>query len=777
MNCAVRFAGQFLPILALAFGVQSAVGQTLINFEDVSSGTVLTNQYGSKGVHFSGATVWATPVANSGKNALYSVPPNIEAFSWPGPLVITFDTGQSQVQLRAGTDWAQSVTATLTAFDAAGHAVAHDGPRALAASEIKTLMQVKTPQQVIRRVELLYASDANEMIDDLQFVGPPPTDVPKDPPTIVITDPEPATRVTTNTTVVVEGRVEGPGVGTSATLKVHIPRPPSSSTTADFNHDVTLTQLGTSKTTHTFSQSITLSGIGPQTITVDAENSAGLHGHASIVVDSMPAAIRARFQAEGGTGAFGNFAFGSVNNVGPCLYAVYANGSVALVGQKTFVVRAPGFKKWLALQDAGKFPQLGCPTAEAHPVAYNGTAQDFTAGRIYSGAPGTFFVPPVFAGAIDVLGDESGTGLPIADPTSDSRPAFVTWLFQQFRRDGIPLASTLEIRGNPPKLVVERQAGDGSLFQGVLRPTNPTIVQSFDCTQTSGPCSVAAPPDEPLRSDTASFCHNKQFDWAQLLKGATFWTPDPPEWVPIVGQYAQTPVWGALFDVHLATGDNPFAHHSRFDPCPTPTLEALVNETICPSDWDLKVRPLPGFRSLQAEGRDAVQIEFERVDVQAHLVAYGDPTPGDLVFVSGRYIVDCGHGPKFKTEIHPPSIYTSVHSVTYNNRPATEADIWVNRFFAGGTAASDAVDFDIYPPPRPSPQALLGASTPGNQSGAVSVTFTPMNPFGPVRVHVTATPGKPEVTKFGEMKMRTDDTAFGFDGRLRVYWNCPGGAC
>ncbi|MFL6546621.1 MAG: LGFP repeat-containing protein, partial [Candidatus Udaeobacter sp.] len=649
--------------------------------------------------------------------------------------------------------------------------------RSLAPAQVKTVMEVKTPQKIIRRVELLYAGDQNEVLDDLEFDGAPPTDLPKEPPKIGITDPEPAARQTTNTTIIVEGNVVGPGVGSTAVLKVHVPRPPGSTTTADFTVPLTLVQLGTTNT-HRFTQSVTLSGVGPQTLTVEAENSGGFRGQASIVVDSMPAALRARFQAEGGAANLGNFAFGSAVNIGSCIYAVYASGGIALAGPKSFVVRGASFTKWLALQDQGRFPQLGCPASEVRTVAFNGTAQDFAGGRIYASPAGTFFVPPVFTNAIDILGGESGVGLPVADPTSDSRTTYLTWLFQRFRRDGIPLPSTLEIRGNPPKLTVERQAGDGSLFQGILTPANATIVESFNCSQTSGPCSVAAPPDEPLRSDTATFCHNSEFNWADLVAGVfANRDPDPPEWVPIVGHYAQTPIWGALFDVHLASGDNPFAHHSRFEPCPTPTLEALVNETICPSDWDLKIRPLPGFRSLQPVGRDAVQIEFERVDAQAHLVGYGDPTPGELVFVSGRYIVDCGHGPKFKTEIHPPSVYTTVRSTTLNGRPATEADIWVNRFFSGGSAPTDAIDFDIYPPPRPTPQALLGASTPGNQSGAVSVTFTPMAPFGPVRVHVTATPGKPEVTKYGEMKMRKDDTAFGFDGRLRVYWSCPNGAC
>lgn len=766
-----------IPKTALIIGVQiaasAAFGQTRITFEEVPSRTELTHQYGAKGVHFDRSTTYDTSLAHSPKNALFSVPPNAEVFSFPGPLVITFDTAQADVRMFAGTTGTQAVTATLTAFDAAGHAIAHDGPRSLPGNEISTLMEVKLAQPAIRRVELFYGPDGNETIDDLEFSGVPVTDVPKTPPDVKISSPSASQPVDTPT-FTVQGTVVGKAVDTQAVVRVHIPRPAGSSTTADFSYPVTLTH--TAGDTYRFSQVVNL-GIGPQTITVDAQNTGGLHGIATVIVDALPTEIRRRFNSDGGTNTFGAFLFGSVNRFADCAYAVYAKGAVASTNTVTAGVHGPIYQKWTSLQDPGHFPNLGCPHGEERTVSGNGKAQDFVGGRIYATGTGAFFVPPVLTSAIDVLGGEAGVGLPIADPTSDSRPVFVTWLFQRFQRTGFALPSTLEIRGNPARLFVERQAGDGSLFANLIRPSNATIVQSFPCTTTAGPCTVSAPPDEPLFGGTAQFCNNKQFDWKQQLSGFGGGKPDPPEWVAIHGDYVQTPIWGVLFDVHLAKGDNPFTHRNHFDPCPTPTLEALINETICPSDWDLKIRPLPGYRSLQAEGRDAVQIEFERVDFQAQLVKYGDPTPGDLIFASGRYNVDCGHGPKFKTEMHPPSVYVAVRSTVFNGHQATEADIWVNRFFAGGTAAADAVEFDIMPPPRPNPQAVLGASLPGNQTGLVQVTITPIAPFGPVHVKATATPGKPEVTKYGEMKPRTDNAAFGYDGRIHVYWSCAGGGC
>jgi hypothetical protein len=144
-------------------------------------------------------------------------------------------------------------------------------------------------------------------------------------------------------------------------------------------------------------------------------------------------------------------------------------------------------------------------------------------------------------------------------------------------------------------------------------------------------------------------------------------------------------------------------------------------------------------------------------------------------------VVDCGHGGEhldsFKTEIHPPSVYTAVKMLTRNGHPATQADIWVNWFFSGGDSPSDAVEFDIFPPSRPNPQAVIGASTPGDQNAAVKVTFKSLSPYGHMRVRVTATRRTPEITKYGEMKPRKETVPFGFDGRLFVFWNCPGGTC
>jgi hypothetical protein len=769
---------QLLFLSAFLVWACSAAAQTTITFDDLTPGTELRNQYAAKGVHFGGETIFTATPTHSGKNALYSVSPAVEAFSWPGPIRMDFDGGQSSVSLFAGTAGTIAESATLTAFDAAGKVLMRDGPKNIPANTFNTKLEVHAATPVIRRVELLYAGDHNEVMDDLTFTGSTGGGLPKQPPTVAITAPKPAQQ-TNATTLLVRGTVTGPQVDSHAVLTVHVQRPPGSSTTADFTTPIVL--AGGTANTKSFSQTVSL-GLGTNTITMDAENSAGLHGKATVVVDQLPDPIRARLRQEGGTAALGAFVFGSVTPIVDCPYAVYTKAAISTFGGATTVVRGPILQKWLSVQDPSKFPNLGCSRAEERSAGVTARAQDFAGGRIYSSPAGTFFVPPVFTNAIDVLGGEAGVGVPNSDPTSDSRPAFVTWLFQRFVRAGVAatVPSTLEIRGDPPRLFVERQGGDLSLFTGVVRANNPVIVESFTCNTTAGPCPVAAPPVEPPFTGATAVCHGKEYDWKKQLTGFVS-EPDPHEWMPIRGDFIPVPIWGVLFDVHLANGDNPFTHRNPFSPCPTPTLEAIVNEQICPTDWDLKIRPLQGFGSMQPIHRDAVQIEFERVDFQHQLVAYGDPTPGDGIFAAGRFVVDCGHGgdhlDSFKTEIHPPSIYTAVKTVTRNGHPATQADIWVNWFFSGGDTPPDAVDFDIFPPPRPNPQAVIGASTPGDQNGAVKVTFKSLGPFGPMRVHVTATRRTPEITKFGEMKPRNETVPFGFDGRLFVFWNCPGGAC
>jgi hypothetical protein len=96
------------------------------------------------------------------------------------------------------------------------------------------------------------------------------------------------------------------------------------------------------------------------------------------------------------------------------------------------------------------------------------------------------------------------------------------------------------------------------------------------------------------------------------------------------------------------------------------------------------------------------------------------------------------------------------------SRPVTNADIYVNGFFNGLD-----VEFDLYPPPRPSPTARLMLNKPVDESAAIGVTveydFLPDH----VQPRFFATARQNPVTSFGEKKWLNGRAYF---GTWQVYW-------
>jgi hypothetical protein len=116
---------QFLSAVAILLlaATGDSLAQTVLTFEELPAGTAVTNQYGAKGVSFRGALIIRENAAHSGDRLLSSGNP-IDEFD-PGPLVIDFASGQRYVKLYAGTVYSQ-ITATLTAYDAAGAVLIRD---------------------------------------------------------------------------------------------------------------------------------------------------------------------------------------------------------------------------------------------------------------------------------------------------------------------------------------------------------------------------------------------------------------------------------------------------------------------------------------------------------------------------------------------------------------------------------------------------------------------------------------------------------------------------
>jgi len=718
---------------------------TILDFEDLAPFTRVKAQYGSRGVLFDNHYLDTDPAAHSGTHVLRTTSLADEIFN-PIPLTMTFTSPQVRVKFfAASTNFA--LNGTLTAFDAADNVVAQDGPKLVASNAFTTMFEVIDPDgnPSITRAELHLETGIYFAIDDLEFEGeaPPP---PPPKPVVKITSPLNGGELDVSI-MDIAGTVKGRGLLSPVELTMEYRRPPES-TAPPFTSELPLT--GTGNTRQFSLPEFSIVPFGPVTVTVTATNSGGLTGTASVTFNNLPAAIRDRFSAEGGAASFGAFRFGLFMD--GCKIAVYELGAISVDDAAvTQIIRGEIFTKWLSLR--GPFePGIGCPLGEERDGPAGSRAQDFQKGRIYSHSTvGTFSVPSVFVDAIDKRGGEEATGIPIAEPTSSSG-VMETWLFQRFTRPDRPnlQPSTLEIRGNPPVLWMERQGGDLSYREEF----SATLWESFPCSGTLGPCSVDPPLEkpEPIANAGDLFCGGTTYPWG------------PPEWSPILGHYISTPIFGVAVNSHLAGEDNPFTHEHIYEiDCPL--------KVDCPSDWNVAIQPIgpqrgiAPFTSIVAENT-YVELEYEQYYAQVPHIMMDWPQIGDLFFAAGRWIVDCGHTP-YRTELHPIFMFAKMKMERFQGHLATRCDIWVNGWYPG-----DPIEFDIFPPPRPSPDAILTLNKPLDSDAAFNVNveynFAPGPATSYVHVKFTASPREVEVTDAGEMIF---ESGRGYEGQWYLFWS------
>src|SRR5260370_18947148 len=154
--------------------------------------------------------------------------------------------------------------------------------------------------------------------------------------------------------------------------------------------------------------------------------------------------------------------------------------------------------------------------------------------------------------------------------------------------------------------------------------------------------------------------------------------------------------------------------------------------------------------------------------------------------MTGRWIVDCGHD-SFKTEFHPLFSFatmktvisetnprTGLEEILFEGKQATRVAIWINGWYPGGD--KNAIEFDIFPPPRPSPDAELIVVKPldfgpGGYTSAPDVTLEHSlePPTAASHVHLRFTsPGRDMVvTSAGEMMIQTGRQYW---GKWYLYW-------
>jgi hypothetical protein len=735
-------AGLLAVAAATRLALPASAATTVLDFEDLAPFTTVTTQYGPRGVVFQGAFVATDLGGRSGTRSLRSIAPNIEVFE-PVPLVLSFTSPQARVALFANSP-GMVRNGTLQAFDANGGVVGQDGPKPVAADAFTTRFEVSSPSATIVRAVLQLESAAHYAIDDLEFDGEPAAPPPP-PPQVVITSPPNGAELDTDA-FTIEGTIAGEGLLPTATAKVEYGRPPDQ-TAPPFT--TALSVFGTG-TTRQFNLPGGFNGapLGPITVTVEAENFAGAKGTATSTFTNLPLPIRNRAAAEGAA-ALGDFRFGVF--APGCKIAVYQNAAISApgFGPETFLVRGDILAKWIP--ERGR---LGCPRGDDRDratfsfegsnwcVFVSGTAgpceapvvpgrvQEFTGGRIYSTTGiGTFYVPSVFVDAIVDRGGEEVTGVPLGDPT-DSSGSMETWLFQRFVVPELPkrLPSTIEIRGNPPRLYLERQSGH------LIEPSNRkpiettgTIWEHFPCDGNLGPCTVDPTPPQPDPiPDTGDFCFGGTVvstiltgigprAWEPVLEREPFFgsLPLAPLRPTDPGNFISTPLFGVVTFAKLADVDLTLIHEWCYGEDWIP-----LN---CFSDWIFRIRPYGphtgagAFGSLYGGTKDntTVKIEYERY-YSDNAIWLGLPRKGDLIFTAGRWVIDCAHD-TYKTELHPIFMFSRMRTVTTliepftgilqpnpfggtpeNPVPATQADIWVNGWYPG-----DPVEFDVHPPPRP----------------------------------------------------------------------------
>lgn len=831
-------AAMLITVPALLLNGAPLVQSTLITFEDLAQGTTVTTQYGTKGVVFAGGTVGADLGARSGTRALRSIPFAGEFFD-PVPFPLSFPDPHSQVtRVSLFVNSPNEVrNGTFQAFDANDNVVAQDGPKQVAANVFTTKFEVKTNGTPIKRAVFKLENGILYAIDDIEFdgsqAGPPPP-----PPVVVITSP-PNGAALDNQSVTIMGTVTGEGLLSSVNAAIEFGRPPEQQTAPPFTSVLPLVGTGTTR-------QFSLPGgysppMGPIKITITAENFLGGKGSANTTFTNLPLAIRLRAAQQGAS--LGAFQFGVVGT--GCKTAVYQNAAISAQGNvnQTFLIRGEILAKWLAHREL-----LGCPIGEARNRVrfdnYNGSnwcifisgnegpcsaldvpgvVQNFTGGRIYSTAGmGTFYTPAVFVEAIDKRGGEAVTGVPLSDPTSSAGP-MRTWLFQRFAVPEMPrrLPSTLEIRGTPPRLYMERQSGpliDPSTNETL--ETTATIWEHFPCDPNNPSlCTIdPTPPQPPPIPDVGDkFCFGSSLTGTFENAGV-----GPRAWEPVLGRtgatqlglpvglrpidpgnFISTPLFGVVTWAKIADADLSVVHEWCYSSLHVPDIDlgiglftvplASPDSVACVSDWLFRVRPYGAhtgtapFGSLYGgtENKTTIKVEYERF-YGDFVVWMGLPRKGDLIFTAGRWVIDCAHE-TYKTELHPISMFAKMKTVTTltdpftgilkthpfggttdNPNPATQADIWVNGWYPG-----DPIEFDLYPPPRPNADAVLVVNKPVDSQAAFGLTFeSKLEPaVGPTtRVHVrlSAPLRQNPVTYLGEMKWQSGR---GYEGQWYLYWS------
>jgi hypothetical protein len=735
---------------------------TVIDFEALPDGSATTDKqaifadYSRLGVTFPDSPTIVTPAkgTHSGSRALQQRQELNTEFN-TAPLVMQFAPAQKRVKLYVGLQFASSAQATLKAFNSAGALLTPVNPATTSAelgpgpTPITTPLEFETGDYEISRVEYLLKADEGEVIDDLELESPcQPVATDTQPPTVTIDQPSDGATLV-NSGIEVLGIVDSKVLRPPTTLTNRWNVRPGTTITSSSSTSVGLSGDAPS---FAFDMPVDLS-LGPNTITVEAKNGAGT-GQATVHVTYMPSAISDKYQASGGEQALGPFVYGDLMN--GCFYAIYEKGAIAMWEGDAFIVTGKIFNKWTSLfTDAEPLGPLGCPTADEKPFdsPAGEKSQNFERGRIFTGpepAFGTHALLQRFSDVWDKLGGGTyqGIGFPVTDLT-ETTVVGPELLWQQFQRPDFG-----SLIGNSPPSVMEMEsctsgpcsstlwvafAGDPDRFRDAgQKITDRTATRwlALPCDSDIGPCQIPPTPSPPRLKNA-----NLKCDGGIAVEDSLDLTQQ--EWVPVIDDETLTKVEGIVTKSQFTSDDgilalfvgpdNPLNHGDG-----NPPLDG--EET----DWIINILPDPEYQGLLTRGNGDpgilhTEIEYLWLNRAIILAGLGFPwpDPGDLIIEIGRWIIDCGHA-NFKGEIHPPAIIVRIYTHFEDGTPKTYADTYINPSYSGGV-----VEWDIYPPARPSPDARLVWAKPTDAiNGDISFEVQELPADNPNHIHVkvTATP-------------------------------------
>lgn len=691
-----RLAALLPCICILSLAPPSAAAATTITFDDLSLNSSVGYQYAARGVVFPftigiGPFTPGSPTLTPHSGA--HVAEIVEGEFGSTPIAFDLTSPQSHVSLY-GCATGSNVTGTLKLFDQAHNLVGHVGPLALHNGNCSVLFDFHAASATIAHGE--FSSAVNNApasvlyIDDLTFDGgAPPPPVTTGTPVIQISTPLNNAQLSA-ATVPVTGIVQGNGLLPVLQLSIDHVRmnwdqaPP----------DGYAVQLSSSGPSAPFSQVIRLP-LGTVKLTATEGNNAGRQGVTTVTFTNLPPQLRSSTLG----------ALTGVLDASPaCQIAVYAQGALALSGTSTFSIGPRILPRWVSWVDTARSVNGSsfCPTENAHLVSGVTSRQNFTGGRFYDNTAALVYVSGVFSHAIDTLGGESLVGLPVADPVNSY--AAHTWQFQRFSRAQGGLLTTIEIKGDPATLSVERQGGDLAVLTAAglsLTPTTATLVDQYACTGIQGPCAIAAPvPSTPRITNPSQICGGKTFPFGQSI-----------EWAAVLpgGDIIPTPAMGWVTDSAPSNEDYGLTHQFVFE----------HSDGAIWSDWTLFLHPLPAYNKLLAANA-SMEVEIEYYPTSYFFVAFdGQPLAGDLYFVAGRWIIDCGHS-DYSSEIHPPFVTSRIRTQGAGDSAQTSAIFWVNGYYYSG----QPVQVKLYPPPRTTPISFLAISLPDPALAAYNVNVS-----------------------------------------------------